>query len=73
MKKIFTNPICQWLFRWLHPDLGIGIANYFSRKSRAKTGAADEVFLGDENVLKLIKQRADNEQASSVYVTKESK
>ena len=27
----------------------------------------------DESVLKLIKQRADNEQASSVYVTKESK
>lgn len=49
LKKIFTNPFCQWLFRWLHPDLGIGLANYFSRKSRAKTGAVDEIFLGDEN------------------------
>jgi UDP-2,3-diacylglucosamine hydrolase len=26
LKKIFTNPICQWLFRWLHPDIGIKIA-----------------------------------------------
>ena len=49
LKKIFTNPFCQWLFKWLHPDLGIGLANYFSRKSRAKTGAADEVYLGDDN------------------------
>ena len=48
LKKIFTNPICQWLFRWLHPDAGIKLANYFSAKSRAKTGTADEVFLGED-------------------------
>ena len=48
IKKIFTNPVCKWLFKWLHPDLGIGIANYFSRKSRAKTGNADAQFLGEE-------------------------
>ena len=44
IKKIFTNPVCQWLFGWLHPDLGIQLANYFSRKSRAKTGSGDEQF-----------------------------
>ena len=48
LKKIFTNPICQWLFRWLHPDAGIQLANYFSRKSRTKTGNADEIFLGED-------------------------
>jgi UDP-2,3-diacylglucosamine hydrolase len=48
LKIIFTNPICQWLFRWLHPDAGIQLANYFSRKSRAKTGNADEIFLGED-------------------------
>jgi UDP-2,3-diacylglucosamine hydrolase len=46
LKKIFTNPFCKWLFRWMHPDAGIKLANYFSAKSRAKTGSADEVFLG---------------------------
>ncbi len=46
LKKIFTNPLCKWLFRWMHPDAGIMLANYFSAKSRAKTGSADEVFLG---------------------------
>jgi UDP-2,3-diacylglucosamine hydrolase len=48
LKKIFTNPVCQWLFRWLHPDAGIQLANYFSQKSRAKTGNADEIFLGED-------------------------
>jgi UDP-2,3-diacylglucosamine hydrolase len=48
LKKIFTNPFCQWLFRWMHPDAGIRLANYFSAKSRAKTGTSDEVFLGED-------------------------
>lgn len=34
MKKIFQNRFNQWLFRWLHPDLGARMALYFSRKSR---------------------------------------
>lgn len=33
----------------LHPNWGIGLANYFSRKSREKTGNSDEIFLGAEN------------------------
>jgi UDP-2,3-diacylglucosamine hydrolase len=48
LKKIFTNPICKWLFRWLHPDLGIRLANFFSSQSRIKTGSADEIFLGED-------------------------
>jgi UDP-2,3-diacylglucosamine hydrolase len=48
IKKIFRNKICQWMFGILPPYLGIGLADYFSRKSRAKTGKTDEVFLGEE-------------------------
>ncbi|MCZ2222118.1 MAG: UDP-2,3-diacylglucosamine diphosphatase [Chitinophagales bacterium] len=48
IKKIFRNKICQWLFGALHPSWGIGIANYFSRKSREKTGTSDEHFLGED-------------------------
>lgn len=46
IKKVFRNPICQWLFGALHPTWGMGLANYFSRKSREKTGNADADFLG---------------------------
>ena len=49
MKKVFRNPACQWLFGVLPPNMGIGLANYFSKKSRAKTGLVEEVFMGEEN------------------------
>lgn len=48
MKKIFRNKFSQSLFGMLHPSTGIGIADYFSRKSRAVTGKEDEEFLGEE-------------------------
>lgn len=49
LKKIFRNPVCQWLFGVLPPQIGIGVANYMSRSSRAKTGSTDETFLGEDN------------------------
>jgi UDP-2,3-diacylglucosamine hydrolase len=49
MKKIFRNPVCQFLFGILPPAVGVGLANYFSKKSRVATGKTDEVFLGEEN------------------------
>ncbi|MGC8750388.1 UDP-2,3-diacylglucosamine diphosphatase [Hydrotalea sp.] len=49
IKKIFRNRLCQWLFGQLHPTWGIGLANYLSRKSRAKTGSSEDHFLGEEN------------------------
>lgn len=45
IKKVFTNPLAQILFRWIHPDLGIGMANYFSSKSREAQDDA-QIFLG---------------------------
>ncbi|MGC4100465.1 UDP-2,3-diacylglucosamine diphosphatase [Ferruginibacter sp.] len=48
IKKIFRNKFCQWLFGIVPPQVGIGTANYFSRKSRAKAGNTDEKFLGEE-------------------------
>ncbi|CAN5866000.1 UDP-2,3-diacylglucosamine diphosphatase [soil metagenome] len=48
IKKIFRNKACQWFFGILPPYIGMGIAGYFSRKSRAQTGQTDEVFLGVE-------------------------
>jgi UDP-2,3-diacylglucosamine hydrolase len=48
MKKVFRNRFSQWLFGMLHPASGIGLADYFSRKSRASAGNEDEKFLGEE-------------------------
>jgi UDP-2,3-diacylglucosamine hydrolase len=49
LKKVFRNPVCRWLFSVLHPSLGIGLADYFSRKSRAAAGNSElEQFLGED-------------------------
>ena len=48
LKKLFRNPFCQWLFGILPPYMGMGLANYMSRRSRAQTGASEETFLGGE-------------------------
>ncbi|MBI2280553.1 MAG: UDP-2,3-diacylglucosamine diphosphatase [Bacteroidetes bacterium] len=49
IKKIFANKLCQWAFARLHPNLGMGIANYWSHKSRKVNAGYDEQFLGEEN------------------------
>ena len=48
IKKVFASKVSQWLFARLHPNFGIGVANYFSQKSRVATGTSDEKYLGDE-------------------------
>jgi UDP-2,3-diacylglucosamine hydrolase len=48
IKRIFRSPVCQWLFARLHPNFGIGLANFWSSQSRnQQTG--QKHFLGKEN------------------------
>ena len=48
MKKLFTNPVAKWFFRWLHPDWGVRLAQYFSVKNRLISGEDDIQFLGED-------------------------
>ena len=47
IKKVFSNPFCQWAFARIHPNLGIRLMRYFSSRSREKTKDTG-VFLGAE-------------------------
>ncbi|QDO93269.1 UDP-2,3-diacylglucosamine diphosphatase [Formosa sediminum] len=49
MKKVFTNPFSKWLFRWLHPDIGVKLAQYMSVKNKLISGDEDAKFLGEDN------------------------
>lgn len=49
MKKVFTNPFCNWLFRWIHPDIGVRFAKYLSVKNKLISGDDDVKFLGEDN------------------------
>lgn len=63
MKKVFRSPISIFLYGLLPPNLSIGLANYFSRKSRLATGNTDEVFLGEDKewLVQYCKQKLQKE------------
>ncbi len=48
MKKLFTNPVAQWFYRWLHPDIGVRLAQYLSVKNKLISGEEDVLFLGED-------------------------
>jgi UDP-2,3-diacylglucosamine hydrolase len=48
MKKVFTNSISKTVFRWLHPDIGVKLAQYLSVKNKLISGEEDVTFLGEE-------------------------
>jgi len=47
MKKVFTNPACQWAFSLLPAKVGLGMMRYFSKKSREKYLDVNE-FMGED-------------------------
>lgn len=63
MKKLFTNPFAQWAFRWLHPDLAMKAALYFSQKNKMISGEEDKEFLGEDHefLIQYSKQKLKSE------------
>lgn len=47
LKKVFANRLCQWAFSWLHPNIGMAVAQYWSRQSRLANSDAEH-FLGPD-------------------------
>ena len=54
MKKVFTNPLAQWAFKWLHPDIAMKIAIYASTKNKMISGEEDKAFLGEDKEFLII-------------------
>jgi len=51
LKKIFRSKFCQWLFARIHPNLGVGIANYWSSHSRIANDRKEDVKPGQQEWL----------------------
>ena len=45
MKKVFTAPFSKWLYRWLHPDIGMKLAQYLSVKNKLISGKCFTPYL----------------------------
>ncbi len=48
---VYRNWFFQRFFAWFHPSIGIGIANWLSRRSKQKTGSKDADFYNDKEYL----------------------
>ena len=48
LKRVFRNPVAQWLFGIIPPAIGMGLAHVSSKSSRAATGTKDDQFLGED-------------------------
>lgn len=51
MKFALNSRIFRWVFHFIHPDIGLQIAQYFSRRSRKKNMKKDAQFLGEKEFL----------------------
>ena len=68
LKKVFRNPLSIWLFGKVHPDLGIGIANAWSKTSRASHMEKDNIFLGEDEWLLAYCKEIEQQQHHDYYV-----
>jgi UDP-2,3-diacylglucosamine hydrolase len=69
IKKFFTNPICQWAFKWLHPDLGMRIAHKWSGNSRITNLAKNEnEFKGEDEWLWAYCKQVEQSRHFDYYV-----
>ncbi|GAB2536719.1 UDP-2,3-diacylglucosamine diphosphatase [Spirosoma aerophilum] len=49
LKTVFESGLARGLFRWVHPDVGIGLAQAWSRSSRAgNQEKGEDEFLGED-------------------------
>jgi UDP-2,3-diacylglucosamine hydrolase len=69
LKKVFTNPVAQWLFRWLHPDLGMKIAKGWSGHSRITNMKKDQNrFLGEDEWLWIYCKELEEKKHHDFYI-----
>ena len=61
LKSILTNRAAQWLYRLLHPDLGVSMAEWFSRLG-PKHGNTVDLFLDEKEwLIRFARQRLEKE------------
>lgn len=68
LKKIFTNRFVQWMFKWLHPDVGMALARSWSSSSRIRKSGSDKEFLGDEEFLVQFCKKVEENKHHDYYI-----
>jgi len=48
LKRVFTNSFFKWLYRWLHPDIGVSFAQHLSLKNKLISGDENLKFVAND-------------------------
>ncbi|HAA14741.1 MAG TPA: UDP-2,3-diacylglucosamine hydrolase [Cytophagales bacterium] len=68
VKKVFRNPLFQWLYARVHPNTGIGVAQYFSNSSRHSGEGKVYKFHGEEEWLIQYCEKVHGENPHDFYL-----
>jgi UDP-2,3-diacylglucosamine hydrolase len=68
IKKVFANKAAQWLFGFIHPNIGIGFANYCSRNSRIRQNKREDKFLGEDEWLLVYSRELEKKEHHDYYI-----
>jgi UDP-2,3-diacylglucosamine hydrolase len=70
LKRIFTSKICQFLFKWLHPDIGMWFGNAWSmdRKTNERLVAASDFKSKEHEWLYIFAQETELKKHHDFYI-----
>lgn len=69
LKVFFDSRICQWLFARLHPNTGIGIANFWSQSSRIRnTKEGESKFKQEKEYLWQYCMSVEEKEKHDLYI-----
>jgi UDP-2,3-diacylglucosamine hydrolase len=68
IKKLFRNKAARGIFQWIHPNLGIGLARYWSKKSRLKNSLQDQAFYEDQEWLLQYSRQQESIEHHDYYI-----
>ena len=68
LRKVFKNKIAQWLFKWTHPDIGIGFATKWSYTSRTNNTVESQEINKENEWLFLYSQQLESKQHFDFYI-----
>jgi len=59
---VFKNPIARFMYKWLHPDIGISLAKTWSANTRAhKLGTSESFLENNEYLVQYCKKMEEND------------
>ncbi|MEM1136982.1 MAG: UDP-2,3-diacylglucosamine diphosphatase [Bacteroidota bacterium] len=68
LKKVFRNPVCQWLFGVLNPNIGMWLAHTWSKGKKHKKMDKGLKFFGEEEYIFQYCKAYENKQHCDYYL-----